>query len=413
MDWFHCNKCFCQDGADFCITSCGHLFCRKCFPGDKCPVCGATCQSRRLAGDMKPQEKIFFKSPVDTTLNYLAHVAQVWGFQRAQTGRLLSFYKDRASQAETALRETRQKLTTRDRELEVLRRENDELKKYLSVLKASPSRCQGSRSSTPRPVGITPPSQSGASRPRSQLCSQVVSRSSSLESIPQRLSGAPSWAQAAGAARTPAGSSIGERDGGRSSPSGSEPRPRVAPRGLPAPQGAGSPAPFPHPRPHKPSPFCSTATPSPASTRSLPYRASSSAAQTPMLGPFPMRPPGGEAGLSRGAPPSALGIFTDPREVGTPRSSRSVERPRPVQAPWSEPGPPAVARGAPKTPGCPSPKDLVSCPCPPCILSTAQPISPSPPSANAASPPTASPWPVFTPLLVPAPPQCSSFPPCQ
>ncbi|XP_074838872.1 E3 ubiquitin-protein ligase RNF212B isoform X13 [Carettochelys insculpta] len=135
MDWFHCNKCFCQDGADFCITSCGHLFCRKCFPGDKCPVCGATCQSRRLAGDMKPQEKIFFKSPVDTTLNYLAHVAQVWGFQRAQTGRLLSFYKDRASQAETALRETRQKLTTRDRELEVLRRENDELKKYLSVLK--------------------------------------------------------------------------------------------------------------------------------------------------------------------------------------------------------------------------------------------------------------------------------------
>ncbi|XP_074838862.1 E3 ubiquitin-protein ligase RNF212B isoform X4 [Carettochelys insculpta] len=385
MDWFHCNKCFCQDGADFCITSCGHLFCRKCFPGDKCPVCGATCQSRRLAGDMKPQEKIFFKSPVDTTLNYLAHVAQVWGFQRAQTGRLLSFYKDRASQAETALRETRQKLTTRDRELEVLRRENDELKKYLSVLKEQHATAGGHHAALAEWRFTAP--------------------------LPALQ---PGGEQAAGAARTPAGSSIGERDGGRSSPSGSEPRPRVAPRGLPAPQGAGSPAPFPHPRPHKPSPFCSTATPSPASTRSLPYRASSSAAQTPMLGPFPMRPPGGEAGLSRGAPPSALGIFTDPREVGTPRSSRSVERPRPVQqAPWSEPGPPAVARGAPKTPGCPSPKDLVSCPCPPCILSTAQPISPSPPSANAASPPTASPWPVFTPLLVPAPPQCSSFPPCQ
>ncbi|XP_074838873.1 E3 ubiquitin-protein ligase RNF212B isoform X14 [Carettochelys insculpta] len=335
MDWFHCNKCFCQDGADFCITSCGHLFCRKCFPGDKCPVCGATCQSRRLAGDMKPQEKIFFKSPVDTTLNYLAHVAQVWGFQRAQTGRLLSFYKDRASQAETALRETRQKLTTRDRELEVLRRENDELKKYLSVLKEQHATAGGHHAALAEWRFTAP--------------------------LPALQ---PGGEQAAGAARTPAGSSI--------------------------------------------------ATPSPASTRSLPYRASSSAAQTPMLGPFPMRPPGGEAGLSRGAPPSALGIFTDPREVGTPRSSRSVERPRPVQqAPWSEPGPPAVARGAPKTPGCPSPKDLVSCPCPPCILSTAQPISPSPPSANAASPPTASPWPVFTPLLVPAPPQCSSFPPCQ
>nr|XP_048676519.1 uncharacterized protein LOC125622461 isoform X2 [Caretta caretta] len=58
----------------------------------------------------------------------------------------------------------------------------------------------------------------------------------------------------------------------------------------------------------------SIATPSPASTQSLSYWASSSSNQTPGLGTFPLRPPGqgpveGEAGQGRGPPTLAPSIF--------------------------------------------------------------------------------------------------------
>ncbi|KAF3830282.1 hypothetical protein GH733_004101 [Mirounga leonina] len=123
---------------------------------------------------LKPQEKIYFKSPVETALQYFSHISQVWSFQKKQTDLLLAFYKHRITKLEAALQEAQQTMTNQEIELSVLKKENGELKKCLAILKGSPNWYQGSRLATPRPVGITSPSQSVTPRPSSQHSSLVV-----------------------------------------------------------------------------------------------------------------------------------------------------------------------------------------------------------------------------------------------
>ncbi|CAO2590865.1 RING finger protein 212B [Lemmus lemmus] len=178
MDWFHCNQCFRKDGAHFFVTSCGHIFCKKCMTLEKCAVCGSRCKHLALSDNLKPQEKKFFKSPVETALQCFSHISQVWRFQKKQTDLLITFYKDRITKLEAAVKEAQQTVTSQNKELSVLRKENGELKKCLAILKGSPSSYYGSRLTTPRPVGITSPSQSVAPRPSSQHSSQVVRPSS-------------------------------------------------------------------------------------------------------------------------------------------------------------------------------------------------------------------------------------------
>nr|XP_019823900.1 PREDICTED: RING finger protein 212B [Bos indicus] len=251
MDWFHCNRCFRKDGAHFFVTNCGHIFCKKCVILEKCAVCGTACKYLALSDNLKPQEKMYFRNPVETALQYFSHISQVWSFQKKQTDLLIAFYKHRITELEAAMQESQQTLTNQDKELSVLRKENGELKKFQAIRKESPSWYQGSRLNTPRPVGITSPSQSVTPRPISQHSSQVVSRSSSVESTPYRMAGFSNLGQGA--------------------------------RGL---QGRSTPR------------DSFTVTPSPASTHSLSYRASSASSGQ---GVFAFRPSlnSGDSGHTR------------------------------------------------------------------------------------------------------------------
>ncbi|XP_072481404.1 E3 ubiquitin-protein ligase RNF212B isoform X4 [Notamacropus eugenii] len=161
MDWFHCNQCFRKDGAHFFVTSCGHIFCKKCVTKEKCAVCGAACKHLALSDNLKPQEKIFFKSPVETALKYFSHISQVWSFQKKQTDLLITFYKHRLSKSEAAMQEAQRTVASQDKELVDLRKENGELKKFLAILKESPSRCQGSSYSTTEFPAQQPGGQQG------------------------------------------------------------------------------------------------------------------------------------------------------------------------------------------------------------------------------------------------------------
>ncbi|XP_064257211.1 RING finger protein 212B isoform X4 [Passer domesticus] len=218
MDWFHCSRCFRQDGARFAITSCGHILCEGCGGTGPCSVCGTTCRYLPLSDQMRPQEKVFFKNPVALALKHLAHITQVWRFQRAQTQLLVDLHRDRTRRMQAELEKAREELGERRRELESLRRENEELRR----MQLSPGWRWSSRSSTLRPS----PTHSVTPQPRRQLSSQVVSRLAPLD--PPQSRSTPGWQ--AGVAYRNSGTSLASSVGlcsaagaGRALPVGSQP----------------------------------------------------------------------------------------------------------------------------------------------------------------------------------------------
>ncbi|XP_060540783.1 RING finger protein 212B isoform X2 [Pantherophis guttatus] len=243
--------------------------------------------AKNVPVQMKQEEKKFFKNPVETALNYIAHISQVWTFQKSQMDLLVSFYKNNASKAEGALQQALHKLTIQEKELEAVQKENRELKKKYFNLKAFPRQHQGSRNSTPRPIAITPPSQTVTPQPIFQRSSEVVSRSSSMDSISSRVSRPPSWQHTTRTTRT---------------------TPAVS----------------------------ANATPSSASMQSLFYRASPSTSHTPSFNVFSLQTP--TARLSQSAnnpgqpqetPYFNLSIFPDPTGASVP--DHNAERLRPLQ----------------------------------------------------------------------------------
>ncbi|KAL2293771.1 hypothetical protein Nmel_018833, partial [Mimus melanotis] len=183
MDWFHCWRCFRQEGARFAVTTCGHILCEDCGGTGPCPVCATACHYLPLSQQMHPEVKVFFKNPADLALKHLAHITKVCQFQLAQAQLKVDAHQDTARRAQAEVEKAREELGEMRRKMELFCRENAELRRM-------------------QPVPV---------QPRRQLSSQVVSRLSSLE--PPRSRSTPGW-QGGVAYRdsgTPLASSMGEQ----------------------------------------------------------------------------------------------------------------------------------------------------------------------------------------------------------
>ncbi|XP_067384932.1 RING finger protein 212B-like [Channa argus] len=132
MDWFHCNQCFTKTGRKFAVSSCGHICCEACIKSNQCSVCGASCSYLPITDEMKPQEKVFFKDPVNLIQSRLEHISQIALFQRTQMERVTSHFKHKSIELERRLKEVTEQGY---RHLSELKRENADLKKQLSQLK--------------------------------------------------------------------------------------------------------------------------------------------------------------------------------------------------------------------------------------------------------------------------------------
>ncbi|XP_066461096.1 RING finger protein 212B [Eleutherodactylus coqui] len=203
MDWFHCNVCYMQQGTTFYITSCGHIVCKTCMTQDYCNVCRTSCKCLPISENLKPQEKIYFRSLKETIQKRFNSISQAWTFQKQQHDLHVNFYKQYITKAQNALQEALQKIENQETsELKAVKSENAELRSMVNHLKSSLSRSQSSsRSCTPRPIAVTPPSQTVTPRHSLQQYGQIASRSSSAESLPYLRSHSGTGSQSTSASR--------------------------------------------------------------------------------------------------------------------------------------------------------------------------------------------------------------------
>ncbi|XP_075685009.1 E3 ubiquitin-protein ligase RNF212B isoform X3 [Rhinoderma darwinii] len=222
MDWFHCNVCRVRQETTFYITSCGHILCKTCITQEYCSVCRTACKYLPISENLKPQEKIYFRSLKETVQKDFNSISQAWSFQKQQHELHVTFYKQYLTKAQKAFQEALQKIENQENDLKAMTRENAELRSMVTHLKSSLSRSQSSsRSCTPRPIAITPPSQTVTPRYSFQQCGQIASRSPSVESLPYVRSHSGTGSQSASTSRvhegtTPISSSQGSPMSGHS-----------------------------------------------------------------------------------------------------------------------------------------------------------------------------------------------------
>ncbi|XP_017326878.1 RING finger protein 212B isoform X2 [Ictalurus punctatus] len=156
MDWFHCNNCFLRRGNNFVVSSCGHVLCEGCTQPNHCCVCQSSCSYLPISDQMKPQEQMFFKNPINIIQTRLERIAQIAAFQRKQKERVIAFHKHKFVEMERRLKEVNEQY---HRQVSELRKENAELRKPLSQRRVSPGtfKANGSIPRMTLPVAVTSP----------------------------------------------------------------------------------------------------------------------------------------------------------------------------------------------------------------------------------------------------------------
>lgn len=128
---------------------------------------------------------MYFRNLKETVQKDFNSVSQAWSLQKQQHDLHVAFYKQYLTKAQNAFQQALEKIKHQENELNAIKKENAELRSMVTYLKSSLSRSQSSnRSCTPRPIAITPPSQTVTPRNSLQQCGQVASNPSSLESVP-------------------------------------------------------------------------------------------------------------------------------------------------------------------------------------------------------------------------------------
>ncbi|XP_056149850.1 RING finger protein 212B-like [Lampris incognitus] len=105
MDWFHCNHCFRRKGQNFSVSSCGHIFCEGCIKPKHCSICGSSCSYLPITDQMKPEEKMFFRDPVELIQSRLEHIKKIALFQHTQKARITAYFKHKSVELEMRLKE--------------------------------------------------------------------------------------------------------------------------------------------------------------------------------------------------------------------------------------------------------------------------------------------------------------------
>ncbi|XP_072006815.1 E3 ubiquitin-protein ligase RNF212B isoform X1 [Engystomops pustulosus] len=146
MDWFHCNVCHLRQDTNYYITSCGHIICKNCITQDDCSVCKTACKCLPISDNLKPKEKIFFKSLEETVQKNIQSISKAWSFQKQQHDLHVTFYKEYITKVQNAYQEAMQKIKNQENELTAVKRENAELRSMVSNLKSSLSKSQSSSS---------------------------------------------------------------------------------------------------------------------------------------------------------------------------------------------------------------------------------------------------------------------------